>query len=92
MNELLEVKTITASGQIKSSPGRLKQYVVVYGSATAKLTLYDGTGTGGKKIGIVSATPNIPTNGGNLIPDSVPFSALYAELTGAGAEAVIYFV
>lgn len=92
MNELLEVKTITASGQIKSVPGRLKLYGIVYGTANAKLTLYDGTGPSGKKIGVVSATQYITTEECSLIPDSVPFSALYGELTGAGAEAVIYYI
>lgn len=90
--ELIETTYIAASTQIKSVPGMLKGVVLSGGSAAGTIQLFDGTDATGKKL-----TPPIKAaiNTSIVISldgDAIPFSKLYAQISGTGAEAGIYYI
>lgn len=90
--ELIETTYISANTQIKSVPGMLKGVILSGGSAAATVQLFDGTDATGKKL-----TPpvKVATNATIVIDfsgHSVPFSKLFAQISGTGAEAGINYI
>lgn len=90
--DLMETQYITASGVIKATPGRYKGAVLVYGTAVARLTVYDGIDANGKRIDTLDVTATIINQDRSLSHDAIPFSALYVALSGAGAFAIVRFI
>jgi len=79
---------VSVSGQVFTGTGYLQGAVLVGGSADAVLILRDGTSASGPVIARLGAKAG---DSRDLTCVRIPFtSGIFAEVTGAGAAAVVY--
>lgn len=81
------VNITTAGGTlVKSGPGSLQAVVINSGSASATVSLFDGTSSAGVSMGVISAASEFDLSYG------LAFSTgLYVEIAGAPNTTIIFY-
>ncbi len=87
----VEYSNQTASATIKLGPGSLMGVVLMAGSDTATVTVYDNTAGSGNIVLKLSAVTG--TSEPAIIPNGVAFSVgLHVVMTGTGESVSVFYV
>jgi len=84
-------KKVTASGVVRKGAGKVGSVTLIPAAADATLKLYDAESVSGDEMVSVKALANAKSEQQTFVPGIRFANALYADIAGAGAVAIVAY-